>query len=106
MRISDWSSDVCSSDLLFVSDISLWEVAIKASLGKLQTPDDLEAQLELLRIQPMPLQRSHIAAYRELPLLHRDPFDRMLVAQAKAENLILVTRDRQLADYDITVLPA
>src|SRR3546814_11627096 len=74
---------------LFVSDISLWEVAIKAGLGKLQTPDDLEAQLELLRIQPMPLQRSHIAAYRELPLLHRDPFDRLLVAQATAANLIL-----------------
>lgn len=54
----------------------------------------------------LPLERSHIAAYRELPLLHRDPFDRMLIAQAKVENLILVTRDRRFADYDVTVLPA
>lgn len=91
---------------LFVSDVSLWELAIKTGLGKLRTPDDLEDQLETLRIRPVPLQRSHIAAYRDLPLLHRDPFDRMLVAQARAENLILVTRDRRLADYDITVLPA
>jgi PIN domain nuclease of toxin-antitoxin system len=91
---------------LFFSDVSLWELAIKTGLGKLRTPDDLEDQLETLRIRPVPLQRSHIAAYRDLPLLHRDPFDRMLVAQARAENLILVTRDRRLADYDITVLPA
>ena len=91
---------------LYASDVSLWELAIKTGLGKLQTPPDLEAQLDLLRILPLPLQRSHIAAYRDLPLLHRDPFDRMLVAQARAESLILVTSDRQLADYDVTVLPA
>ncbi len=90
---------------LFVSDVSLWELAIKAGLGKIETPPDLEEQMERLRMTGVPLNRRHITAYRELPLLHRDPFDRMLVAQAKVENLILVTRDRNLADYDITVLP-
>lgn len=95
-----------SQNDLFVSDISLWEIAIKTGLGKLQVPPDLEIQLDRLDIAGLPLQRAHIAAYRDLPPLHRDPFDRMLVAQAKQENLILVTRDRQLADYDITVLPA
>lgn len=91
---------------LFVSDVSLWEVAIKTSLGKLKTPGDLEEQLEKLGVASLSLNRGHIAAYRDLPLLHRDPFDRMLVAQAGAENLILVTQDRHLSNYDITVLPA
>ena len=91
---------------LFVSDVSLWEVAIKTGLGKLKIPDNLEEQLEKLGIGSLSLSRRHIAAYRILPLLHRDPFDRMLVAQAGAEDMILVTQDRQLSEYDITVLPA
>jgi PIN domain nuclease of toxin-antitoxin system len=91
---------------LFVSDVSLWEVAIKTGLGKLKTPGDLDAQLEKLGIFGLPLSRNHIAVYRDLPLLHRDPFDRMLVAQAGAEDLILVTQDKQLSNYDVTVLPA
>lgn len=90
---------------LFVSDVSLWELAIKTGLGKLTTPPDVEEQMDRLGMKGVSLNRQHIAAYRTLPLLHRDPFDRMLVAQAKIENLILVTRDRVLADYDITVLP-
>lgn len=91
---------------LFVSHVSLWEIAIKSGLGKLRMPDDLDEQVEQLGIAELPLSRRHIEAYRELPVLHRDPFDRMLVCQAKAEDLILVTRDRQLAEYDIAVLPA
>lgn len=91
---------------LFVSHVSLWEIAIKSGLGKLRMPGDLDEQVEQLGIVELPLSRRHIEAYRELPVLHRDPFDRMLVCQAKAEDLILVTRDRQLAEYDIAVLPA
>lgn len=91
---------------LFVSHVSLWEIAIKSGLGKLRLPDDLDDQVEQLGIIELPLSRSHIAAYRALPLLHRDPFDRMLVTQAKLENLIFVTSDKQLAEYDIAVLPA
>lgn len=91
---------------LFVSHVSLWEIAIKSGLGKLRMPGDLDEQVEQLGIAELPLNRRHIEAYRELPVLHRDPFDRMLVCQAKAEDLILVTRDRQLAEYDIAVLPA
>jgi PIN domain nuclease of toxin-antitoxin system len=90
---------------LFVSDVSLWELAIKTGQGKLRIPADLDEQMERLEMKAVAMNRTHIAAYRELPPLHRDPFDRMLVAQAKVENLILVTRDRLLADYDITVLP-
>ena len=91
---------------LFVSHVSLWEIAIKSGLGKLRMPGDLDEQVEQLGIAELPLSRRHIEAYRELPVLHRDPFYRMLVCQAKAEDLILVTRDRQLAEYDIAVLPA
>lgn len=91
---------------LFVSYVSLWEIALKSGLGKLRVPDDLDIQVEQLGIIELPFSRLHIAAYRELPLLHRDPFDRMLVTQARIENLILVTSDRQLAEYDVTVLPA
>lgn len=91
---------------LFVSDVSLWEVAIKVGLGKLKTPDDLDDQMARLGMIGLPLERTHIAAYRSLPLLHRDAFDRMLVSQAQVENLILVTGDRLLADYDIAVIPA
>lgn len=91
---------------LFISDVSLWEVAIKTGLGKLKLPGDLAEQLQKLGILGLSLSRRHIAAYRDLPLLHRDPFDRMLVAQAGTEDMILVTQDRRLSDYDITVLPA
>lgn len=91
---------------LFISHVSLWEIAIKSGLGKLRLPDDLDTQVEQLGIVELPLSRSHVTAYRKLPLLHRDPFDRMLVTQAKLENLILVTSDRQLSEYDVTVLPA
>jgi PIN domain nuclease of toxin-antitoxin system len=91
---------------LFVSDVSLWELEIKVGLGKLKTPGDLDAQMAQLGMVSLPLDRAHIAAYRGLPLLHRDPFDRMLVSQAQVENLILVTGDRILADYDIAVMPA
>lgn len=91
---------------LFVSRVSRWEIAIKAGLGKLQIPDDLDDQMHDLRIADLTLETSHIAAYRQLPLLHRDPFDRMLIAQAKVENLTIVTRDRRFAEYDVTVWPA
>lgn len=91
---------------LFVSRISLWEIAIKSGLGKLQIPEDLDEQLQALHMAALALEMSHIAAYRQLPLLHRDPFDRMLIAQAKVENLTIVTRDRRFAEYDVTVWPA
>ena len=93
------------NDALF-SMASAWEVAIKQSLGKLDPPEDFaEAAagegFELLRIE-----LSHVRAVRSLPLHHRDPFDRMLVAQAQVEGLTLVTRDRRLRAYDVAVVEA
>lgn len=91
---------------LFVSTASLWEIAIKVAVGKLTAGLDWESYLPRMGAALLGIEPAHARAVADLPLLHRDPFDRMLVAQARAENLILVTRDRRLADYDITVLPA
>lgn len=89
-----------AADELHVSSVSVWEAAIKAAAGKL--PIDLprmEAQLLATGCRPLPLTWAHAIAYRRLPLLHRDPFDRMLVAQAMTEPLHLLTHDAALAAY-------
>jgi PIN domain nuclease of toxin-antitoxin system len=80
------------------------EVAIKRSLGKLDAPDDFAPTLLGAGAQPLPITLQHAAAVADLPWHHRDPFDRMLVAQAKIEQAGLVTRDDALASYDITTV--
>jgi len=81
---------------------SLWEVAIKASLGREDFQVDPPAlRRGLLRegFQELPIQAEHVLAVRDLPLIHRDPFDRLLVVQAQREGLRLFTTDRRLAQY-------
>lgn len=85
---------------VFVSAASIWEVSIKASLGKIQ----VDAGLLLAEIEPagftlLPISGDHAVAVGLLPSIHRDPFDRMLVAQARTEPLILLTNDAALARY-------
>ena len=91
---------------VFVSVVSAWEAAIKRKAGKLKTPDDLAAQLERNRFVPLEITLDHALAAGSLPLHHKDPFDRMLVAQAQLESLTIVTRDRRFSAYDVAVLPA
>lgn len=91
---------------LFVSMASLWEIGIKVGLGKLTPRLDWEVYLPRMGATLLPIQMEHAREVSRLPRLHRNPFDRMLVAQARVENLILVTGDKHLAEYDITVLPA
>lgn len=91
---------------LFVSMASLWEIGIKVGLGKLTPRLDWEVYLPRMGATLLPIQMEHAREVSRLPQLHRDPFDRMLVAQARVENLILVTGDKHLAEYDIAVLPA
>lgn len=89
-----------AADELHVSSVSIWEAAIKSAAGKL--PIDMprmEAQLLATGCLPLPMTWAHAVAYRQLPLLHRDPFDRMLVAQAMSEPLRLLTHDAALAAY-------
>lgn len=87
-----------------VSAASAWEITIKASLGKLRVPNDLPEQLEAARFEPLDVTIVHALAVGDLPDLHRDPFDRLLVAQAQVDGLTLVTSDPQVQRYDVEVL--
>ena len=85
---------------VFVSAASVWEVSIKVALGKLEAdPSELLAASEPAGFELLPITGLHAAAVAALPLLHRDPFDRMLVAQARTEPLILLTNDTVLEQY-------
>ena len=90
------------NNAIFVSAASIWEIAIKAGLGRLKVDVDvLTSGLEVNGLTPLPIAAAHAAGVFHLPLLHRDPFDRMLIAQARTEKLQLVTRDPQFAEYDV-----
>lgn len=95
-----------SDSSVFVSAASAWEIVIKQALGKLDAPSDLVRQIELNRFVPLPITISHAYAAGALPRHHDDPFDRMLVAQAMAEGLILVTRDPRMGLYGVGTLAA
>lgn len=85
---------------VFVSAASIWEVSIKAALGKLAAdPAELLAEIEPAGFMLLPVTGEHAAAVARLPAVHADPFDRMLVAQAKTEPLLLLTNDAVLAGY-------
>jgi PIN domain nuclease of toxin-antitoxin system len=84
---------------VFISAVSLWEIWLKESLGKLRLPDDFEAKLEDEPFENLPLSATHARQVASLPWHHRDPFDRMLVAQAQTEKLALLTADDRLAAY-------
>lgn len=89
-----------------VSAVSAWEITIKRAIGKLDAPDDLPAQLEANRFDPLDVTIDHALAVGQLPPLHRDPFDRLLVAQARGEGLALMTADAQIGRYDVETFPA
>lgn len=94
------------ANLVFVSVAALWEIRIKEALGKLDLPPEFEAVLEQQPFLTLDVKARHVHGLRDLPLLHRDPFDRMLVAQARAEGLVLVTCDAAIRQYDVQTLPA
>ncbi|WP_169979778.1 type II toxin-antitoxin system VapC family toxin [Tautonia rosea] len=91
---------------VYASAVSMQEIALKASLGLLDAPEDLAGSLEACRFTGLPLTVAHAAAIRSLPPIHHDPFDRALIAQAKAEGLTIVTSDATICRYDVPVLAA
>lgn len=91
---------------VFVSVVSAWEIAIKRALGKLEAPDDLEAAIRMQGFEPLLMTFHHAAQAGSLPPHHRDPFDRVLIAQAQAEGLILVTRDSNIPLYSVRTMAA
>jgi PIN domain nuclease of toxin-antitoxin system len=84
---------------IWFSVASAWEMEIKSTLGKLKVPDGLEEQLTRNAFEPLPIYLRHIQKLRGLPPIHRDPFDRMLVAQSLADDLVLMTADAVVASY-------
>ena len=91
---------------VYVSAVVAWEITIKRSLGKLDSPDDLEAVMEANHFLPLPVTVPHALAVRLLPYHHRDPFDRLLIAQARHEGFKLVTRDPCFSQYDVPLIVA
>ncbi|GGN36631.1 PIN domain nuclease of toxin-antitoxin system [Actinoplanes campanulatus] len=90
---------------VYISPATIWEVAIKQSLGKLENPADLAERIRDSGFRHLNITAEHGIVAGRLPLIHRDPFDRMLIAQAQVEHLTLVTRDAHIHKYDVSVLP-
>jgi PIN domain nuclease of toxin-antitoxin system len=93
-----------ATNQVLLSAAVVWEVAIKRSLGKLEAPDDLAATFTAAGAQPLPIGLEHAALVERLPWHHRDPFDRLLIAQAIAERATLVSADAALHAYDVRVI--
>jgi PIN domain nuclease of toxin-antitoxin system len=91
---------------VYLSPVTVWEVALKQSLGKLKGPADLPERIRDKHLRHLPVTVGHGIVAGRLPMIHRDPIDRMLVAQASCEGLTLVTRDADIRRYDVAVLPA
>jgi PIN domain nuclease of toxin-antitoxin system len=89
---------------VLLSAVVVWEVAIKRSLGKLDAPDDLVSILLGAGAHPLPVTLDHATRVETLPWHHRDPFDRLLVAQALTEDAAIVSRDEPLSDYGVTIV--
>ncbi len=98
--------EVSSADDVFFSPATPWELGIKRALGKLDLPEDFAAELERSGFTELPILSTHGLAASSLPLHHRDPFDRMLIAQAREELLTLVTADPAIGRYDVKTLDA
>jgi PIN domain nuclease of toxin-antitoxin system len=93
---------------LFVSVVSVWEIQIKSGLGKLNTRrplrELLHEQVSINGLQLLPVTLEHVLALDRLPLHHKDPFDRLLLAQSVVENLVLASVDRIFASYPVTIV--
>ena len=98
----EWIADPASA--VFVSAVSLWEIWLKQSLGKLKLPSDFEEKLAAESFESLPLLAAHTRGLASLPWHHRDPFDRMLIAQANATGLAFLTADEAAAAYGDSVL--
>ncbi len=93
-----------SGNQIVISIASLWEIAIKRSLGKLEitkSPGEILAVYQSGGAELLPISPEHVMAIESLPHRHRDPFDRMLIAQAKTENLAIITKDAVFSQYGV-----
>lgn len=91
---------------IYLSAVSPWEITVKQSLGTLHGPADLAERARDSQFTSLPITAEHAVRAGKLPPYHRDPFDRLLVAQAQTEAMTVVTRDRRIPRYDVPVMPA
>ncbi|MBU0701946.1 type II toxin-antitoxin system VapC family toxin [bacterium] len=109
-KLSSKVIDLCedSTNSLILSVASIWEIQIKLQLGeiKLYTPlrDLIESQQRINNVKILPIELEHVLALENLPDYHNDPFDRLLIAQANAENTFLVTKDSVFAEYPVKLI--
>lgn len=93
---------------LYLSTASAWEIIIKTQMGRLPLPGSpvhyIPQQMAINAIEPLPIALTHALAVYELPPLHRDPFDRLLVAQAQSEHLPILTIDPLISQYEVEIL--
>jgi PIN domain nuclease of toxin-antitoxin system len=89
---------------VYVSPATIWEVTIKQSIGKLDKPADLAERIRDSGFRHLNITAEHGIVAGRLPLIHKDPFDRMLIAQAQVEHLTLVTRDAEIPKYNVQTL--
>jgi PIN domain nuclease of toxin-antitoxin system len=97
---------IAAADDLLFSVVSFAEIGIKAAVGKLVVPEDLQAKITDAGVRSLALAAAHGLAVAQLPTHHRDPFDRLLIAQAMTEGLTLVTADPNFAAYDLPIVAA
>ena len=98
-------------NILFLSSASIWEISIKQTIGKLKILDKsldlkifVEKAIEDLNLLKLPIQFEHIYTLHNIPYHHKDPFDRILIAQSMAENLILITDDKMIKKYKVKTI--
>lgn len=104
-RLSRHHRDILLSDAeIYLSPVSIWEIEIKRLKGHLELPDSFADEVVNAGYKPLPINTEHAKQAGRLPLIHRDPFDRMLIAQAKIEGLTVLTADAHFSSYDIPVL--
>lgn len=104
-RLSDRHREVIDRRQgLVVSVASIWEIAIKRSMKRLATNGDVLQAIHRSAVRLLPITEQHALQVEHLPFHHRDPFDRMLIAQAQIEGLTLLTADKKFASYDIAVM--
>lgn len=90
-------------NIIFVSLASLWEIQIKESINKIKLPKDFFQKIEPTGFEILPISLAHIQNLKKLPLHHRDPFDRMIISQALCEDIVLMTQDKEIAQYQVRI---
>ena len=102
---SDWRAEISSpQNIVIVSVVSAWEMSIKMRKRKLKLKTTWEDCFDNLEFDSLDITLGHLGEFHKLPLLHKDPFDRMLVAQARVEECTLITSDIKLKEYNVPTL--